>query len=88
MKPGYKYMSTSERVSIHPRFGPGSTPYLQIPIGLGIFVSTVPLEWNSKTYPALVDIRGDFITIRAPYLFKEVPDRVDLRLYTIIADSE
>lgn len=84
MDAGHTQMSAEEPVHIRQRYGPSSQPQLYIPIGIGIFVPTQPIEFADKLYAAIVDIQGDYIYIQVPYLFGESPERVDVKLYTII----
>jgi hypothetical protein len=84
---GYKNMSVDEPVSIVQHFGPSDWPHIRIPLGTGINIPLTPLEWNGTSHPAVIDIVGDFINIRVPYLFKVVPDRIDTKTYTIVADE-
>lgn len=73
-------VSTRESVSISP-----DAKYLHIPFdGPRIVVRTEPLEWNGNHYPTVIDIKGDFIVVSIPYLFKEKPDRVDVHEYIIV----
>ncbi|MET0979875.1 MAG: hypothetical protein ABWX90_01305 [Candidatus Saccharimonadales bacterium] len=85
---GYRNMSHIAPVSVMQNFGPGDAPYIHIPLGIGINIPIKPLEWNGDSYPAVIDIVGDFINISVPYLFKLTPDRVDVTTYTIITDEK
>lgn len=44
------------------------SPYLFIPVGLGIRVRTQPLEVHTTRYPSEISIEGDHIAIRTSYL--------------------
>lgn len=81
LKGGFYNATADQRCEVRPEVGSG-VEVLRIPIALGINLRTTALEFKGKTYPAMLDILGDRITVTVPYLFG-TPTRVVHRMFAI-----
>jgi len=84
MEPDFTHMDAGERVRVrHLSNTPDSHRYLEFPIGMWILVPFHPAVFKGQQTVGSLEIKENFVIIRAPYLYGIEPDRVDVKHYAI-----